>query len=253
MPNRYFKPHKRFDLNPHPYDIGVFTGLKKGYEDNLFIKRLFELPEEEYGPCYQYHLAYFLDKQPESEQAFFSFVWQIAQRRVKFLEHKDPFHSSHALDIALIDKLQSFQRYLRSIDRWDTQMTLPEIIADQQDEIRQLKEQVGTLKEEIKAARKLETDYYINITEGKLLAVIDLLKKIEELRSDGKELAFAQFQIIWAKMICRYFRHGGKEIKFETVRRYFPGDKDNPSARSSPVRTKYQLFNIVPIKKERRL
>ena len=39
MPNKYFKPHERFDRNPHKYDIGVFIGLKKGYEDNLFIKK----------------------------------------------------------------------------------------------------------------------------------------------------------------------------------------------------------------------
>jgi len=37
MPNKYFKPHERFDRNPHQYDIGIFTGLKtvkKGFEHN---------------------------------------------------------------------------------------------------------------------------------------------------------------------------------------------------------------------------
>jgi hypothetical protein len=48
MPNKYFKPHERFDRNPYQYDIGIFIGLKKGYEDNLFIKKLFTLIEQEY-------------------------------------------------------------------------------------------------------------------------------------------------------------------------------------------------------------
>lgn len=52
MANKYFKPHERFDRNPNKYDIGVFIGLKKGYEDNLFIKKLFTLPEKEYADYY---------------------------------------------------------------------------------------------------------------------------------------------------------------------------------------------------------
>ena len=52
MPNKYFKPHEPFDLNPHRYDIGIFTGLKNGFEDNLFIKKLFTLLDLEYSAYY---------------------------------------------------------------------------------------------------------------------------------------------------------------------------------------------------------
>ncbi|MDB5109973.1 MAG: hypothetical protein JWR67_1087 [Mucilaginibacter sp.] len=160
MPNKYFKPHESFDLNPHRYDVGVFTGLKDGYEDNLFIKKLFELPEPEYAPYYLYHLDYFLGKEPQGEQEFFSFVWQIVIRRINYLENKDPFNSSHALDMEILEKLLHFQKYLRSIDQWDTQRTLPEIIADQQEEIRKQQAEIATLKDELKAAKKLETQEY---------------------------------------------------------------------------------------------
>ncbi|WP_176852181.1 hypothetical protein [Mucilaginibacter sp. OK268] len=52
MPNKYFKPREPFGRNAHQYDIGIFTGLKNGYEDNLFIKKLFTLPEQEYADYY---------------------------------------------------------------------------------------------------------------------------------------------------------------------------------------------------------
>ena len=136
MSNKYFKPHEPFERNPHKYDVGVFIGLKKGYEDNLFIKKLFTLPEPEYADYYQYHLTYFLEEEPRGEQEFFSFVWQIVLRRIRYIEIKDPFNSSHALDMEILEKLLHFQKYLRSIDKWNTQKTLPEIIADQQEEIR---------------------------------------------------------------------------------------------------------------------
>src|ERR1700744_6439510 len=109
MPNKYFKPHERFNRNPHKYDIGIFTGLKKGYEDNLFIKKLFTLPEQEYADYYQYHLSYFLGKEPQGEQEFFTFVWQIVLIRIRFIETKDPFNSSHATDMELLAKLTSFE------------------------------------------------------------------------------------------------------------------------------------------------
>ena len=249
MPNKYFKPRNPFDLSPHKYDLGIFTGLKKGNEDNHFLAKLWKMPEDEYRLYYLYHLAYFLSKEPEGEKEFFSFVWRIVLARIKFLEGTDPFSSEHAKHGDRLEILLKFQKFLRSIDQWNTDQTQPEIIAGQAEEIRKLQTVNAVLKEELKAARKLETDYYLNIADGKLLTVIDIFKKIEALQPDGKELVFAQFQIIWAKMICRCFRHGGKEIKFDTVRRYFPGDKDDPSLRSAPVGSKYQIYHIVPIKK----
>jgi hypothetical protein len=47
MPNKYFKSHEPFNLNPHKYDVGVLTGLKNGFEDNLFIKKLYAIPAQE--------------------------------------------------------------------------------------------------------------------------------------------------------------------------------------------------------------
>ncbi|HEY2581197.1 MAG TPA: hypothetical protein VGI43_05305 [Mucilaginibacter sp.] len=251
MPNKYFKPHERFDHNPHKYDIGIFVGLKKGYEDNLFIKKLFTLPEHEYTDYYKYHLSYFLGKEPLGDQEFFTFVWQIVLIRIKYIETKDPFNSSHATDMELLAKLTTFQKYLRFIDQWNTERTLPEIIAAQQEEIRKQQVQIDGLKEDLKAARKLETQEFINIADGYLLSFIDICLQAQEalLPDTGKELVFSQTQIVWSKMIAKYFREGNNEISLETIRRYFPADKNNPGTKYAKIPPELKLFQLRLAKK----
>jgi len=249
MKNKYFKPRRAFDFSPHPYDLGIFTGLKQGFEDNHFLSNLWQMPEQEYAGYYQHHLSYFLKNNPDNEKEFFNYVFITVQNRIKHYEGQDPHSSDHAKYMHRVQKLRLFQEYLNSINKWHPGKTKDEIIISKEEEIRKLKNQIDGLKEELKAARKLETEYHINIADGQLLTVVDLFKKIEDLNVDGKELVFAQFQILWAKMLCKYFRHGSKEINFDTVRRYFPGDKENPGVRSASVPAKNQIYNIVPIKK----
>jgi hypothetical protein len=190
----------------------------------LFIKLLTTLPEPEYPDYYNYHLNHFLTIEPNGEQEFFTFVWQIVLRRINFIEHKDPFNSSHELDMEMLATLLKFQKYLRTVDRWDTQRTLPEIIADQQEAIRKQQQEIAALKDELKAARKLDTHEFINIADGYLLSFLDLCLQTQEaiLPDTGKELVFSQTQIVWCKMIAKYFREGNNEISLETIRRYFP-------------------------------
>jgi uncharacterized coiled-coil protein SlyX len=251
MPNKYFKPHEPFDRNAHPYDIGIFTGLKKGYEDNLFIKKLFTLPEQEYAGYYEYHLTYFLRKEPQGEQEFFSFVWEIVIRRIRYIEIKDPFNSSHALDTEILEKLLLFQKYLRAIDQWNTQRTLPEIIADQQEEIKKQQAEIVHLKEELKAAKRLETQEYINIADGYLLSFLDICLQTQEaqLPDKGKELVFSQTQIVWCKMIAKYFKEDNQDISLETIRRYFPADKNNPGSKYAKIPPELKLFKLTATKK----
>lgn len=44
----------------------------------------------------------------------------------------------------------SFQKYLRSIDRWHTEKSLPEVIADQHEETEHQSEEIKSLKEDLK-------------------------------------------------------------------------------------------------------
>ncbi|MBB5645978.1 hypothetical protein [Pedobacter cryoconitis] len=251
MPNKYFKPHEAFDLNPHSYDVGIFTGLKSGYEDNLFIKKLFTLPEQEYPAFYQYHLNYYLRKEPQGEQEFFTFVWQVVLRRINFLDHKNPFNSSHALDMEILEKLTGFQKYLRSIDMWNTQKTLPEIIADQHAEIRKQQSEIDRLKEKLKKATTLEKEGYINIRAGRLHTFYDLIHQLQDIKlADGIELLYPADQIIWRRMICKFFREKNNEpINFNTMHRYFPADKKNIGKKYKEIDEKDKLLKIVSAKK----
>lgn len=251
MPNRYFKARQPFDFHPHKYDIGVLIGLKPGYEDNLFIRKLMDLPEHEYPLYYRHHLEYFLSKEPDGEQEFFTFVWQIVQRRIQFIEQKGPFHSSHAQDVELIAILTRFQKYLRSTDRWHMEKTLPEIIAEQYEQLRRQSQEIAALKEELKEARKLETKEFIDIADGYVLTFVDLCQKMRDLilPDEGKELVFSQTEIVWTKMIAKHFREGGQEINHDTIRRYFPANRKRPGKKYSPIPADMQLFNIVPAKK----
>lgn len=151
----------------------------------------------------------------------------------------------------ILDKLFSFQKYLRSIDQWNTQKTLPEIIADQQDEIRKQQAEIGTLKEDLKAARKLETQEYINIADGYLLSFLDICLQMQEamLPDNTKELVFSQTQIVWCKMLAKYFREGNNEINLETIRRYFPADKNNPGSKYAKIPSELKLFQLKPARK----
>lgn len=244
MPNKYFKAHEPYSLNPHRYDIGTLIGLKNGFEDNLYIKKLFTLPEPEYPAFYQYHLAYFLGKEPDGKEEFFTFVWQIVLRRINFLEHKNPFNSSHALDMEILEKLIDFQKYLRSIDQWHTQKTLPEIIADQYEEIRNQQSKIELLKEELRIAKKLETKQYIDIPKGHLLTVYDIFIQLIDLKIKDEKLMVTKFPIVWVKMICKYFRVDKKELDMERVRSYFPKDRENPGERSRLVPMDQKIFEF---------
>ena len=250
MRAKYFKHRHWTDFSSNTNDIGRPLFWPKDNEDNHFLYRLYDKQEAEFPAFYQYHLDYFLKLYPDAnEKEFFIHVWEIIDDATAELKVKNRYTSRHAMEFRNKQHLKSFLAYLKTIDQWNTGRTKDEIIADKEGEIRSLKEQNAELKEELKAARKLETEDFINIQEGYLLTVVDIAKKMQGLELNGKELVFSQTQTVWTKMICKNFRHGNKEIKFETIRRYFPGNPDEPSGRSAAVPTKSQLFQIVEAKK----
>jgi hypothetical protein len=246
----YFKHRHWTNLSKDTNDIGRPLFWPKNREDNHFLYRLYDKPEDKFSIFYKYHLDNFLKLYPDAEEKeFFKHVWDIVDDTIGELKVKDRYTSRHPMEFRNKQHLKSFLEYLKTIDQWDTGLTKDEIIADKEGEIRSLKEQLVELKEELKAARKLETEDFINIQDGQLLSFLDLCLKIQRLLIDGKELVFSQTQTVWVKMICKHFRHGNKEIKFDTIRRYFPGNPNEPSRRSAPIPAKSQHFQIVQAKK----
>ena len=252
MKYNYFKPRGQFDFHPHPFDIGIpfILSWKKHY-DRHFFNRLYERDQSEYEEFYYYHLDYFLNNnQGVTEQQFFEHVWQIVKDRIEQLVLEDKNDSLHERLMEKRQKLRLFTKYLETIDQWSTDKTKDEIIAAKEAELKNLEDEIAELNKKLKAARKLETEDYINITDNYLLTVLDLLLQIQELKSlDGKELVLSQTQSVWLKMVCKYFRLNNEPISFDTIRRYFPADKREPGVKHAAIALKHQLFEIKPVKK----
>ena len=251
MKTRYFRARRRFDFSPHPYELGTFMGLWNWYEDNHFLWNAQTLPKEQYAAFYNYHLEDFLKEDKGTEKDFFSYVWYIIRKRIEYFEKQDPFSKKHAANERNTYQLKIFQDYLVGIDQWDTGKTKDMIITEQRLEILNLKLQLAEKKLELEEARKLETEDYIIIRNGQLLAVVDLLLKMQDLKApDGKELLITGVQMVWIKMICKFFREddlqikgNNKEIKMDRVRHYFRGVA---TKRSTPIPSKHKLYTINP-------
>jgi len=258
MKTRYFKARRRFDFSPHPYELGTLTGLWNWYEDNHFLWNAQTLSKDQYATFYNFHLDDFLKEEKGTDKDFFGYVWYIVQKRIDYFEKENPFSKKHADNERNTYQLNMFRDYLVSIDQWNTGKTKDMIITEQRIEILELKIKLSDQKQELSEARKLETDDYIIIRDGQLLAVVDLCLQMQDLKAtDGKELFITNAQIAWAKMICKYFRESDlknkgetKEIKIDRVRHYLRGvDPKKPEIRATPIPAKHQLYTINPAKK----
>ena len=248
---QYFKHRDLLDFNTQTYDVGFPLPWTKGNEDNHFLYRLYKKNVDAYNHLYQHHLEYFLNKYSDAtEREFFSHVKQIISDAISELINKDRYTSKHVRERKNRLQLQEFLDYLNSIDQWFIQSTDQQTIKRQLEEIAKLNSENKKLKEENKKLRELETKDYIDIRDGRQRTLYHLMLQIRELKlDDNKELANATTLNIWSKMIAKYFRVGGKEISFESVKRYFPPDNDTDLAKYKDVPQKDKLFTIVPAKK----
>lgn len=247
----YFKPCDRFDFAKDTLDIGNPVSWDRSHFLKHLFKRVFAINENRLEEFYQHHLAYFLENQPTgSEEAFFRYFWSVIERQLKVLLSKDVYDKDHLRNECEIDRLQKFTQLLISLDQWHIHKANDTVIAGQESEIHVLKVQVEQLKAALKKATALETPDYINIASGHRNTVLDLFLQMQELKTpEGKELVLSQTQSVWTKMICKYFRETDKEINLETIRRYFPSDKQEPGDKHAEISAKSKLFTIRPVKK----
>ncbi|MGY0039323.1 hypothetical protein [Pedobacter sp. NJ-S-72] len=135
--------------------------------------------------------------------------------------------------------------YLQSINVWGDQESAEMTIARQQIKITELERKIAGITAELKAFKQQEADDYINIAAGQRDTLLDLFLQLQELLlPNGKELVFAQTQAAWTKMICKGFREADQEIKYHTIRRYFPADKNDPGISRATIKSKFKLFQI---------
>lgn len=142
-------------MSKHPYDIGTFIGLRKGFADNHYLLRIYGMDSSEFQTYYHYHLDYFLSKKQGKEKEFLQHVWDIVARRITYYESKDPFSNKHALYVANIRQLKSFQEYLASRDQWNIRPN-DLLIREKDERINQLKVRIEQLESRLKELSRYE-------------------------------------------------------------------------------------------------
>ncbi|RZJ91902.1 MAG: hypothetical protein EOO20_03665, partial [Chryseobacterium sp.] len=228
----FFKPIQPFRKREHPYDIGNSYSWYRTHYDRHFLNVVYDTDDQEFHALYCYHLEYFkLVNGGSNESEFFKHVRDLIKDGITDLLKDDKpgfFFNRHGKINERKIKLRAFLDYLYNSSYNDqTFEAKDEVISKQILEIESLNKNLIELKSQLEQTRKLDTGDYVNISDGHLLKLLDLFQKIQDIKIDSdKELVFSQTQIIWVKMICKYFRHNHKEINFDTVRRYFPANRN---------------------------
>lgn len=251
MSINYFKPRDRFDFSKDTMDIGnPITWDRDHFLRHLF-KRIFALPESRLKEFYNHHLAYYLRTSNDSnEELFFKNLFETIDRQLKVLNSRDVYAEKHVKTQRELEHLRKLKDVLISFDQWKIHKSNDEVVSYQESEILALKKQITNLKSDLQKATSLETKQYIDIPKGGLLSFLDLCIQMQDIKlPTGRELVFAEFPIVWVKLICRYFREDHQEIDFDRVRRYFPKDRRNPGSRSASIPLDQHFFEIKEIKK----
>lgn len=244
----YFKFRKRFNFNPHPYELGNFLVFNSKIESNFFFNKLLEIQENEHIPFFNFHQQDFLLKYPGEEKQFLKYVLEVVQNRIDYYKRQDIYTDAEKTAFRL-SILTSFQNALDEINIWNLNKSLEVLLANKEIEIASYKQEIESLKDKLKAATKYDADIKIRLNNGTLPVLIDLIQQIQALTlPDERKFCTTQTsQSPWYKMIAKYFQNGEKDISIETVRNYFPVNKEEIKIKGSKVAKSDQLFVIKPI------
>jgi len=243
----YFKPRKPFSFSPHPYDLGTLMGLWHSHDDNHFLLKIYRIEEKEFADYYSYHLNYALENNLVNEEEFFRHVWQIVKIRIKHFEIQDPFSNNHGIHKDSLKRLQKFEKYLKSIDIWNARPSNI-VIAEKDELIQNQKQEIEKLNAELAELNQYEVSLKILIDDGHLPTFIDVIQQLRELQlPSGRKLIKSDHKIPYAKMIAKYFSHGGKDIPIETARNYFVDKKGDVTIKGTSIQPEHHLFKVMPI------
>lgn len=135
MPFNYFKFRSPFDFFPHRFEVGNAIIQNKGLADNFFLKKLYDLEEDEYRPYYYFHFNYFSISLPDQEDQYFNHVTDIVINRIDYYKKKDPFSSSYPDYMASVKNLEAFLAFLKTVDGWHKLEPTESVIAEKDREI----------------------------------------------------------------------------------------------------------------------
>jgi hypothetical protein len=242
----YFKFRNRFNFSPHQYDIGRALFQNRSLEDNFFLLKIYEIGAFDYSQFYDYQLGFYLESNPEKEEAFFNHVHDIVTNRIRHFKHQDPFSAKYASGLEQTRKLDAFLEFLKTIDQWHKVEPLELVIGEKDKIIDRLKERIAELEAQVKQAREFDASEKIVITNGYIAAFMDLMNQLQNLKQDDKKLLSTQGQSPWYKMIAKYFMHGDKPISIDTAKNYFPANKTDKPSKYINIAEEDKLFRITP-------
>lgn len=237
MATHYFKARSAFDFNPHPFELGNIFGLKKGYEDNHFLLKIYAMEEAVFQDYYKFHLVYFLSKPNGSEKEYFSHIWYLVCGRINYFETQDPFSSKRSLYVSNIRKLKEFLDFLSPKDQWNVRPN--NILIKEKDEL------IAKLRKEVKALSDFRPQRKIEIYDDYHTTVIDLFQQMQKLKlPNGAPLLRKDMLSPYYKIVSNYFSNNKKEITLNAARNYFVGKDD--SQKELEIPKERQLFVILP-------
>jgi len=247
MKPSYFKPRKSFSFSAHQFDLGTFMGLWHSHDDNHFLLKIYRMEEKEFPNFYRYHLEYAKLNNLTSEEDFFRHVWQTVQTRIRHIEIQDPFSRNHAMHRQQFEKLQQFEKYLTSIDEWNARPSHI-VIAEKDELIQNQKAEIEKLTLKLAELNEYEVSLKILIDDGHLPTFIDIIQQLREVQlPSGRKLLKSDHKIPYAKMIAKYFSHGGKDIPIETARNYFVDKKGDVAIKGTSIQPEHLLFKVIPV------
>lgn len=250
MVAHYFKARKVFDFRPHPFELGNILGLKKGYEDNHFLLKVYNLDDGSFYDYYLYHLQYYLSLKNSSEKDFFSHVWQITSSRIAHFERQDPFSSKHSLYTSNIRKLREFRIFLAPLDKWNIRPN-DMLLTEKDEQISELKSELEILRNKLADLEKYEVSVKPMVQDEHLPTFIDLLQQMRNLKlPSGRKLLVSDHESPFYKMVSKYFVYNGKDIPVNTVRNYFVQKDPKDSMKGVKIPADKKLFLIIPIKQD---
>lgn len=248
MKDTYFKIRRPFTRRQHRYDIGSPVGFWNLYDDNHFLARLYQIGKEEQEAFYSYHLRYAVNSGKCSEAEFYAYVREIVADHIEALRKESPFSHNHGRNRANLKMLCIFRDYLISINTYGYLDPVDITVTRYNTEITELKKQLAEKDEALKALKVFETDQKNRITKGYLYTLVDIIQQIAELRLPDKDdlrLLRPSTEIVWVKMICKYFQHGDEEINQQTLRSYFRANKTNPTTKYRAVLDKQKIYTVI--------
>jgi hypothetical protein len=244
--NSYFRFRGRFDFSPNRLEIGNPIIQNKVQADNFFLKKLYQLTDNEFKSYYNFHFAYFSESHSNQAEAFFKHVHDVVINRIKYFKRLDPFSKKYSRGLEPTRKLEAFLEFLKTIDQWHKTEPIESVIGDKDKQIDKLKQRIAELESQLKEATKYDAGEKIVISKSGLPAFVNLIHQVQELTlPNNNKLTRSQTQSSWYKMIAKYFMHGDKDISIDTARNYFPAKKGDKPAKFIEIAEKDKLFKIV--------